>query len=77
MNEIRQVDAARRFEPTEHYASWRTACPVHHERDHEPRLAIDWAFDLDGWGLDQDDEPWVIYTRESTTPSGPLANSSA
>ena len=40
MNQIRQVDAARRFEPTQHYAGWRTACPVHHERDHEPPFYV-------------------------------------
>ena len=40
MNEIRQVDAARRFEPTEHYAAWRTACPVHHEDDHQPPFYV-------------------------------------
>lgn len=47
------------------------------KRDHEPRFAIDWAFDISSWGFDRDDEPWVIYTRERATPVVPLANSSA
>jgi len=45
------------------------------KRDHEPRFAVDWNFDLTSWDLiDQEEEPWVIYTRESV---GPLASSSA
>jgi cytochrome P450 len=36
----RQVDAARRFEPTEHYAEWRQGCPLHHEVDHEPPFYV-------------------------------------
>ena len=45
------------------------------KRDHEPRFAIDWAFDLSAWDLiDQEEEPWVIFTRESTVQH---ANSSA
>lgn len=40
MNTIRQVDAARRFEPTEHYAQWRAACPLHHEADHDPPFYV-------------------------------------
>ena len=45
------------------------------KRDHEPRFAIDWAFDLTIWDLiDLKVEPWVIFTRESTVPH---ANSSA
>jgi hypothetical protein len=47
------------------------------KRDHDPRFAIDWALDLDGWGIDQDFEPWVIYTTESAQPTAPLASSSA
>jgi hypothetical protein len=44
------------------------------KRDHEPRFAIDWAFDLTSWDLiDQEEEPWVIYTRECVAPH---ANSS-
>jgi hypothetical protein len=44
------------------------------KRDHEPRFAIDWAFDLTSWDLiDQEEEPWVIYTRECAIPH---ANSS-
>ena len=45
MNEIRQVDATRRFEPTEHYAAWRDHCPVHHERDHDPPFYVLTTFD--------------------------------
>ena len=40
MNTIGQVDAARRFEPTEHYAEWRSACPLHHEADHDPPFYV-------------------------------------
>jgi hypothetical protein len=44
------------------------------KRDHEPRFAIDWACDLTGWDLiDQEAEPWVIYTRARAAPH---ANSS-
>jgi len=47
------------------------------KRDHEPRFAIDWAFDLSSWDLsDQEEEPWVIFTRENVTPAAPHANSS-
>lgn len=37
---IRQRDAARRFEPTEHYAEWRQRCPLHHEFDREPPFYV-------------------------------------
>jgi hypothetical protein len=48
------------------------------KRDHEPRFAIDWAFDLSAWGdIDEEAEPWVTYTRASSTPAAPLVNSSA
>ena len=40
MNERRQAEAARRFEPTEHYADWRRACPLHHEPDHDPPFYV-------------------------------------
>ena len=40
MNATRQADAARRFEPTEHYAEWRTSCPLHHEADHDPPFYV-------------------------------------
>ena len=40
MNMIRQVEAARRFEPTDHYAAWRQQCPLHHEADHDPPFYV-------------------------------------
>jgi hypothetical protein len=47
------------------------------KRDHEPRFAIDWAFDLSAWGdIDEEAEPWVMYTKKSSTPAAPLVNSS-
>jgi hypothetical protein len=51
------------------------------KRDHELRYAIDWALDLgelDGWKTGEDDEPWIIFTRESMRPptAVPHANSS-
>ena len=67
MNEIRQVDAARRFEPTEHYAAWRADCPVHHERDHDPPFYVLTTFDdvvavLKQPGLwNNRDGPGVLY----------------
>lgn len=46
------------------------------KRDHEPRFAIDWAFDLSTWDcIDQDEEPWISYTRQSSM-AAPLVNSS-
>jgi cytochrome P450 len=33
---LRQSEAARRFEPTEHYADWREQCPLHHDAEHDP-----------------------------------------
>jgi hypothetical protein len=42
------------------------------KKDHEPRFAIDWAFDLgNDWDQDgfEDDFSWVRYTRESANPS--------
>jgi hypothetical protein len=48
------------------------------KRDHEPRFAIDCGFDLTSWDLiDQEEEPWVNYTRANLTPAAPLVNSSA
>ena len=52
------------------------------KRDHEPRFAIDWVFDLSACDLsDQEEEQWVIYTRESSVPhansSGRSVNRSA
>jgi hypothetical protein len=48
------------------------------KRDHDPRFAIDWAFDLGAWdAIDQEVEPWVIYTTESAALVAPLVNSSA
>ncbi|HZB43105.1 MAG TPA: cytochrome P450 [Ilumatobacter sp.] len=40
MNASRQVDAARRFEPTDHYAEWREGCPLHHEAEHDPPFYV-------------------------------------
>ena len=46
------------------------------KRDHEPRFAIDWAFDLSAWDdIDEEAEPWVMYTKKSSTPAAPLVNS--
>jgi cytochrome P450 len=45
VTEIRQSEAARRFEPTEHYADWRDRCPVHHEADHDPPFYVLTRFD--------------------------------
>jgi cytochrome P450 len=42
---MRQVDAARSFEPTEHYAEWRQQCPLHHEADHDPPFYVLSRFD--------------------------------
>jgi site-specific DNA recombinase len=42
------------------------------KKDHEPRFAIDWAFDIgDDWYRDEfgDDGAWVIYTREAEPAS--------
>jgi len=36
LTEIRHTDAARRFEPTEHYGALREQCPVHHVVEHDP-----------------------------------------
>jgi cytochrome P450 len=36
MDGVRQSEAARRFEPTEHYAAWREHCPLHHDAEHDP-----------------------------------------
>jgi cytochrome P450 len=40
VNVSRQVDAARRFEPTDHYAEWREGCPLHHEAEHDPPFYV-------------------------------------
>lgn len=45
MSELRQSDAARRFEPTEHYAEWRERCPIHHDAEHEPPFFVLSRFD--------------------------------
>jgi cytochrome P450 len=45
VTEVRQAEAARRFEPTEHYAEWRDRCPVHHESDHDPPFYVLSRFD--------------------------------
>ena len=45
MNTDRQVEAARRFEPTGHYAAWREECPLHVEADHEPPFYVLSRFD--------------------------------
>jgi hypothetical protein len=46
------------------------------KRDHEPRFVIDWVFDLSVWDCsDQEEEPWVSYTRQNSTVV-PLVNSS-
>ena len=45
MVNTRQRDAARRFEPTEHYADWRERCPLHHEADHDPPFYVLSRFD--------------------------------
>jgi cytochrome P450 len=42
---VRQRDAARRFEPTEHYAELRRRCPLHHEADHDPPFYVVCRFD--------------------------------
>lgn len=55
------------------------------KRDHEPRFAIDWAFDLgdlDSWQTgegEEEEEPWVIYTQDNMSPAKAdlLVNSSA
>jgi site-specific DNA recombinase len=42
------------------------------KKEHDPRFAIDWAFDLGSdWDQDgfEDDFSWVRYTRESVRPS--------
>ena len=36
LTEIRHTDAARRFEPTEHYNALREQCPLHHVAEHDP-----------------------------------------
>lgn len=67
MNIERQVEAARRFEPTDHYAAWRRQCPLHHEADHDPPFYVLSRFDdvLDvlkhpeRWG--NNDGPGVQY----------------
>ena len=45
MNTVHQIEAARRFEPTDHYAAWRQQCPLHHEADHEPPFYVLSRFD--------------------------------
>jgi cytochrome P450 len=45
VNTVRQVEAARRFEPTDHYAAWREQCPLHHEADHDPPFYVVSRFD--------------------------------
>ena len=45
MSDVRQVEAARRFEPTEHYPAWRDGCPLHHEADHDPPFYVLSRFD--------------------------------
>jgi cytochrome P450 len=42
---IRQVDAAKRFEPTDHYPELRSGCPLHHEADHDPPFYVLSRFD--------------------------------
>lgn len=42
---IRHHEAARRFEPTDHYATLRERCPVHLEADHEPPFYVVSRFD--------------------------------
>jgi len=45
VNTVRQVEAARSFEPTAHYAGWREQCPLHHEADHDPPFYVLSRFD--------------------------------
>jgi cytochrome P450 len=45
MTEIRQNEAARRFDPTEHYIEWRERRPLHHEVDHDPPFYVLSRFD--------------------------------
>lgn len=45
MSDIRQTEAARRFEPTEHYGLLRERCPLHHEVDHDPPFFVVSRFD--------------------------------
>jgi cytochrome P450 len=45
MEDTRQREAARRFEPTEHYEVWRSQCPLHHEADHDPPFYVLSRFD--------------------------------
>jgi len=67
VNDTRQVEAARRFEPTEHYGEWREKCPLHEEVDHDPPFFVISRFDdvvevlkrPDLWG--NDDGPGVHY----------------
>jgi cytochrome P450 len=40
MSDVSQTDAARRFEPTDHYRQWRQQCPIHHEADHDPPFYV-------------------------------------
>jgi cytochrome P450 len=67
MSELRQSEAARRFEPTEHYVEWRDREPVHHEHDHDPPFYVLSRFDdvvdvlkhPELWG--NRDGPGVVY----------------
>ena len=68
VNEIRQVDATRRFEPTEHYRAWRADCPVI-TSDHDPPFYVLTTFDdvvavLKQPGLwNNRDGPGVLYQK--------------
>lgn len=55
---IRQTDAARRFEPTDHYAEWRESCPIHHEADHDPPFYVLSRFD-DVVGVLKQHDQWL------------------
>ena len=57
MTAIHHRDAARRFEPTEHYAELRDRCPLHHEVDHDPPFYVLSRFD-DVVGVLKQPELW-------------------
>ncbi len=44
-SEIRQVVAARGFDPTAHYHELRKGCPLHHETEHDPPFYVLSRFD--------------------------------
>jgi hypothetical protein len=65
------------------FANSTSRSPSVCKKNHDPRFAIEWSFDLgelDGWLTgEENDESWAIFTRKSMRPSRAdlLVNSSA